>query len=136
MQLHGAYGLLESQSEPVIRIRRIVDAILVADEAVPLWRKTEEELDAMGLPPPYWAFAWAGGQALARYVLDHTDLVAGKQFATIDFSPTDIAQFHLLASSAPYTITVTDLTLTVDGIQNTSVFRAIPHRLSTKRVAH
>ena len=38
---------------------------------MPIWQKTEEELDAMGLPPPYWAFAWAGGQALARYVLDH-----------------------------------------------------------------
>ena len=46
-------------------------SLYVADEAVPIWQKTEEELDAMGLPPPYWAFAWAGGQALARYVLDH-----------------------------------------------------------------
>lgn len=51
----------------------------VADEAVPLWHKTEEELGAMGLPPPYWAFAWAGGQALARYVLDHADVVAGRR---------------------------------------------------------
>jgi predicted nicotinamide N-methyase len=49
----------------------------VADEAVPIWQKTEEELDAMGLPPPYWAFAWAGGQALARHVLDHRAAVAG-----------------------------------------------------------
>src|SRR5437773_9687765 len=48
----------------------------VADESVPIWQKTEEELDAIGLPPPYWAFAWAGGQALARYVLDHPDAVA------------------------------------------------------------
>lgn len=43
----------------------------LAHEAVPLWQKTEEELGEMGLPPPFWAFAWAGGQALARYVLDH-----------------------------------------------------------------
>jgi predicted nicotinamide N-methyase len=43
----------------------------LATEVVPLWRKTEEELEAEGVPPPYWAFAWAGGQALARYVLDH-----------------------------------------------------------------
>jgi len=50
----------------------------IADEAVPLWRKTEEDLGAMGLPPPFWAFAWAGGQALARYVLDHADWVRGK----------------------------------------------------------
>ncbi len=54
-------------------------SIFVADEAVPLWQKTEEELDEAGLPPPFWAFAWAGGQALARYVLDHAELVAGKR---------------------------------------------------------
>jgi predicted nicotinamide N-methyase len=42
----------------------------LADEAVPLWQKTEEELAQDGLPPPFWAFAWAGGQALARHLLD------------------------------------------------------------------
>jgi predicted nicotinamide N-methyase len=50
----------------------------VADEAVPLWTKTEDEINAIGLPPPFWAFAWAGGQALARYVLDNPAQVAGK----------------------------------------------------------
>src|SRR5918994_3825125 len=47
----------------------------LADEAVPLWQKTEEELRCIGLPPPFWAFAWAGGQALARYVMDHPSIV-------------------------------------------------------------
>ena len=47
----------------------------LAHEAVPLWQKTEEELGEMGLAPPFWAFAWAGGQALARYVLDHSNMV-------------------------------------------------------------
>ena len=51
----------------------------LAHEAVPLWQKTEEELGEMGLPPPFWAFAWAGGQALARHVLDHPDFVKGKR---------------------------------------------------------
>jgi predicted nicotinamide N-methyase len=51
----------------------------VADEAVPIWHKTEEELGEMGLPPPFWAFAWAGGQALARYVLDHPEIVDDKR---------------------------------------------------------
>jgi predicted nicotinamide N-methyase len=51
----------------------------LAHEAVPLWQKTEEELGEMGLPPPFWAFAWAGGQALARYVLDHPHLVGGRR---------------------------------------------------------
>lgn len=49
----------------------------VADDATALWQKTEDELAQIQLPPPYWAFAWAGGQALARYVLDHPDSVRG-----------------------------------------------------------
>ena len=55
----------------------------LASEVVPLWRATEEELAANGLPPPYWAFAWAGGQALARYVLDHPEIVRGKRVLDI-----------------------------------------------------
>jgi predicted nicotinamide N-methyase len=55
----------------------------LATEVVPLWRKTEEELAEEGVPPPYWAFAWAGGQALARYVLDHPDTVQGRR--VLDF---------------------------------------------------
>lgn len=50
----------------------------LASEVLPLWRATEEELARIGLPPPYWAFALAGGQALARYVLDHPEIVRGK----------------------------------------------------------
>jgi predicted nicotinamide N-methyase len=55
----------------------------LASEILPLWRKTEEELAEIGVPPPYWAFAWAGGQALARYVLDHPAIAAGKR--VLDF---------------------------------------------------
>jgi predicted nicotinamide N-methyase len=56
----------------------------LADEATDLWQKTEEELGAIGLPPPFWAFAWAGGQALARYILDRPSLVVGKR--VLDFA--------------------------------------------------
>src|SRR3712207_7663191 len=49
----------------------------LADEATALWQKTEEELGTIGLPPPFWAFAWAGGQALARFVLDRPETVKG-----------------------------------------------------------
>ena len=56
----------------------------LAHEALPLWEKTEEELGALDLPPPFWAFAWAGGQALARYVLDSPGLVAGRD--VLDFA--------------------------------------------------
>ena len=55
----------------------------VADEATELWEKTEEELGEIGLPPPFWAFAWAGGQALARYLLDHAAIVQGR--TVLDF---------------------------------------------------
>ncbi|MGI9514695.1 MAG: class I SAM-dependent methyltransferase [Anderseniella sp.] len=54
-------------------------ALHIAHEALPLWQKTEEELGEMGLPPPFWAFAWAGGQALARYILDNPEIVCGKK---------------------------------------------------------
>ncbi|MFV0280660.1 MAG: class I SAM-dependent methyltransferase [Rhodoblastus sp.] len=59
-------------------------SLRLADEATALWEKTEEELGEIGLPPPFWAFAWAGGQALARYVLDHPEIVAGKH--VLDFA--------------------------------------------------
>lgn len=50
----------------------------LADDAVALWQLTEDQLGELGLPPPFWAFAWAGGQALARYLLDHADVARGK----------------------------------------------------------
>jgi predicted nicotinamide N-methyase len=55
----------------------------LASEIVPIWRSTEEELKREGIDPPFWAFAWAGGQALARYVLDHPESVRGKH--VLDF---------------------------------------------------
>ncbi|MBM3597122.1 MAG: methyltransferase [Alphaproteobacteria bacterium] len=54
-------------------------ALRLASDALPLWHATEEVLSAEGLPPPYWAFAWPGGQALARHILDHPETVAGKR---------------------------------------------------------
>lgn len=59
-------------------------ALHLADEITPIWRLTEEALGELGLDPPFWAFAWAGGQALARYVLDRPETVAGKR--VLDFA--------------------------------------------------
>lgn len=56
----------------------------LADESAGLWRQDEEALAEAGLPPPFWAFAWGGGQALARHVLDHPGTVAGK--TVLDFA--------------------------------------------------
>lgn len=55
----------------------------LASELYPLWHKTSDQLEEMGLPPPFWAFAWAGGQALARYIFDHPETVAGRK--VLDF---------------------------------------------------
>lgn len=56
----------------------------LATEAHELWLKTEAELEAMGLPPPFWAFAWAGGQGLGRFLLDHPETVKGRR--VLDFA--------------------------------------------------
>jgi predicted nicotinamide N-methyase len=58
--------------------------LYLADEAHGLWHRTEEELAEIGLPPPFWAFAWAGGQGLARYILDNPWNVRGKH--VLDFA--------------------------------------------------
>jgi predicted nicotinamide N-methyase len=55
----------------------------LATEVTPLWHATEASLARDQLPPPYWAFAWAGGQALARHILDHPKLVRGRR--VLDF---------------------------------------------------
>ena len=59
-------------------------SLYMADDATELWQHTEADLDAVGLPPPFWAFAWAGGQALARYLLDRPGLVRGAR--VLDFA--------------------------------------------------
>lgn len=68
------------QSSPLVPEIRLH----LAHEMLPLWKLSEAELDASGLPPPWWAFAWAGGQALARYILDNPDLVRKKR--VLDFA--------------------------------------------------
>jgi predicted nicotinamide N-methyase len=77
-----AFIRAETRLRPVPHAPEI--ALHVADEATELWQKTEEELGEIGLPPPFWAFAWAGGQALARYILDHPETVRGRR--VLDFA--------------------------------------------------
>jgi predicted nicotinamide N-methyase len=77
-----AFIRTETLLRPVPLVPEI--ALHLADEALPIWQRTEEELGEIGLPPPFWAFAWAGGQALARHVLDHPGIVAGRR--VLDFA--------------------------------------------------
>jgi predicted nicotinamide N-methyase len=58
--------------------------LYLASELEPIWRSTEDALQRQGVEPPFWAFAWAGGQALARYLLDHPKEVAGRR--VLDFA--------------------------------------------------
>ncbi len=78
----AAFVLANTRLQPVPHAPEI--SLHLADEVTPIWRLTEEELGEMGLPPPFWAFAWAGGQALARYLLDHPQEVVGKR--VLDFA--------------------------------------------------
>jgi predicted nicotinamide N-methyase len=73
----AAFVRAETRLRPVPHAPEI--ALHVADEATPLWSRTEEELAEVGLPPPFWAFAWAGGQALARHLLDHPEIVRDRR---------------------------------------------------------
>lgn len=56
----------------------------LASELLPIWQASEAWIEQEGLPPPFWAFAWAGGQALARYLLDKPSLVEGER--VLDFA--------------------------------------------------
>src|ERR1700722_8921266 len=73
------------KSQTVLAKAAIVPEIelYLATEITPLWQITEDRLKGGSLPPPYWAFAWPGGQALARYVLDHPAEIKGKR--VLDF---------------------------------------------------
>ena len=55
----------------------------LATHITPLWEATENLLTQTDMPPPFWAFTWPGGQALARYILDHPQVVAGRH--VLDF---------------------------------------------------
>ena len=55
----------------------------LATEVTPIWQASEDSLARGAVPPPFWAFAWAGGQALARYLLDHPETVAESEVLDI-----------------------------------------------------
>lgn len=78
----AAFIRIETRLAPSPHVPEII--LHVADEATDLWQKTEDELGEIGLPPPYWAFAWAGGQALARYLIDNDTIVRG--YRVLDFA--------------------------------------------------
>jgi predicted nicotinamide N-methyase len=82
-------GRLDMANDPAVFIRAntaLIHPPLVpelklhlATDAVLLWQMTESELEITGMPPPFWAFAWAGGQALARFIIDTPETVGGRR---------------------------------------------------------
>lgn len=74
-------------------------ALHLGSEITPLWEMTEKEMNDTGLPPPFWAFAWAGGQAVSRYLLDHPDEVRGRSVLDIASGSGLVAIAALLAGA-------------------------------------
>jgi predicted nicotinamide N-methyase len=98
--------------------------LYMADEAVALWQLSAEELDQQGLPLPFWAFAWAGGQALARYLLDNPDIASGKQVYDLASGSGLVAIAAKLCGAGvvtavdidPYAIAAIELNATANGV--------------------
>lgn len=74
-----------------------------ASEPIGLWQRTEQVAGRTGLDPPFWAFAWAGGQALARYLLDHPEVARGRQVIDIASGSGLVAIAAMLAGAAAVT---------------------------------
>ncbi|BCL16479.1 class I SAM-dependent methyltransferase [Micromonospora sagamiensis] len=75
-EISAAFVRLHARLAPVAFVPEV--RLHQADEPIGLWELTEGEFRS-AQPPPFWAFAWAGGQALARYVLDHPETVADRR---------------------------------------------------------
>ena len=98
--------------------------LYLASEVTPLWQLTEERLKGSGLPPPYWAFAWPGGQGMARYLLDHPEEVRGKR--VLDFAAgSGVAALAAMKAGAakalavdidPMALTAIDLNAALNGV--------------------
>ena len=74
-----------------------------ASEPMSVWQQTEQATGRIGLDPPFWAFAWAGGQALARYLLDHPEAVTGRHTIDVASGSGLVAIAAVLAGAAAVT---------------------------------
>jgi predicted nicotinamide N-methyase len=74
-----------------------------AGEPMSVWQHTERATGRTGLDPPFWAFAWAGGQALARYLLDHPQAAAGRRVIDVASGSGLVAIAAVMAGAAAVT---------------------------------
>jgi predicted nicotinamide N-methyase len=100
-------------------------ALHLADEVTRIWELTEEQMRQVGLDPPFWAFAWAGGQALARYLLDHPAEVAGRRVLDLATGSGMVAIAARLAGAAsalavdidPFCAAAVEVNAEANGVQ-------------------
>lgn len=100
---------------------------------MPLWEATARDAADPELPPPYWAFAWAGGQAVARYVLDHAELVRGRRVLDLATGGGLCGIAAALAGAIevwgvdidPFAITAVGLNAPLNGVHMTAACRDI-----------
>lgn len=98
-----------------------------AHQVTPIWEMTEADLEREQLPPPFWAFPWAGGQALARYLLDHPEIVRGRCVVDIASGSGLVAIAAALAGAAsvmandidPYSAAAIALNAELNGVSVT-----------------
>jgi predicted nicotinamide N-methyase len=97
------------QEHTTIRPASAVPEVVLhqADDAISLWERTELAHGGH-LPPPFWAFAWAGGQAVARYVLDHPETVRNSRVLDVAAGGGVVAIAAALAGAAEVTATEID----------------------------
>jgi predicted nicotinamide N-methyase len=97
------------QEHTTIRRASAVPEIVLhqADDAIGLWERTEQAAGGQ-LPPPFWAFAWAGGQAVARYVLDNPEIVRNRRVLDLAAGGGVVAIAAALAGASEVTATEID----------------------------
>tara|TARA_R110000868_G_scaffold134793_4_gene347037 strand:+ start:6497 stop:7159 length:663 start_codon:yes stop_codon:yes gene_type:complete len=79
----------------------------LATEITPIWQATETELEETGIPPPFWAFCWPGGQALARHIIDNPDIVRGK--SVLEFAAGGAVSGIAAARAGAASVTANDI---------------------------
>lgn len=79
----------------------------LADDSIELWEQTQVAVDQGQLPPPFWAFVWAGGQALARHLLDDPQVARGRDVVDVATGSGLVAIAAALAGA--HTVHATDL---------------------------
>ncbi|RKT19537.1 putative nicotinamide N-methyase [Streptomyces sp. 1114.5] len=113
----------ETELTPVPFVPEI--SLHMAEDAIALWEATERMRGEIGLAPPFWAFAWAGGVAVTRYVLDHPELVAGRAVLDIAAGSGLVGVAAALRGAAsvraaeidPYAVTAIGLNAEANGVR-------------------